>query len=504
MADTAREGSPTGFLFLAIVVHFFDALLRYGTTPIAIGSSPGSPGLWVLFFFLYGMLFVFANNNPVYRSMGKSLLGVSLIAYIWGPFWSIIPGYFPALKYVAALVILIAPFWLIVTFYATQSFPKLSMWYSLIWMFIVVFALFPNVQQFATEQGHPLPDSLSPGMVYQYGIEKLKDSGRNVVLYFSNAGKTIGEDVQRQLAIASGDYYTGKVDNAAKQKLGVYLENFHATDQMLYPSAPIDAVVTMKAETLDTELNIAVACDADGNVSASKVLPKNAFTVLTYDQYDIDCIWNKGVLGVGAHTLNFRSEFDFTTRAYLKSYLMDQDRLREYRRQNVDPLASIPDKNPVAVYTSGPVRIGMSLGKQPIPLGKNGDALQSWGVTVENSWEGKVLGITGLTLAVPKGIAINDPASIGAVLTTCDAVPEEERVTCDDTLVNVYALTADELQSPGYKNLTVKSLRIPLTITDPTKVLGKAPIGVQNFKASVQYRYLLERSLPVQVREEPK
>lgn len=507
-AGTASpHGAPYGFLVLAITVHVFDVLLRYGTTPVPIGNNPGSEWLWILFFFLYALLWLDARALPAFKDnmTPGGLLFVALMAYLWGPFWSIIPGYFPAIKYVAALFMMIAPFWLLAAFYATQEFPKASLIYSLIWLFLITFALFPNIKQYADEQGHPLPDSLNPGAVVSYSWEKGKEGWNNFYqLMFVKAPKKIGEDIQRQIAIASGDYYTGKVDAAAQKRLGVYIENFHPTEQAYYVNTPVTTTVTMKAETLDTELGISVACDADGTIAANKILPKSAFTVLTFDQYDIDCIWNKGALGKGSHTLNFRSEFDFTTRAYLKAYLMDQDRLREYRRQNADPLKDLQDKNPVAIYTSGPVRIGMSLGKQPLAVSKSGEALQSWGVTIENAWEGKVIGITGAFFSVPKGLAVNDPESLGMTLTTCAAVPQEEQPTCDDTLVNVYTLTPGELQSPLYKNLTIKSFRIPLTITDPARVLGKSPLAIQNFKTSIQYRYLLERSTSTTVREEPK
>jgi hypothetical protein len=47
----------------------------------------------------------------------------------------------------------------------------------------------------------------------------------------------------------------------------------------------------------------------------------------------------------------------------------------------------------------------------------------------------------------------------------------------------------------------MKTFRIPLEIADREKVLGRAPVAVQNFKASVQYRYMLERTAAATVRE---
>jgi hypothetical protein len=501
-AGTGGPKAPYGFLALIIAVHAFDVLTRYGTTPVAFGGSPGSPWLWILFLFLYGLVWIDASSLEAFKQMGpRKLAIVGIIAYAWGPVWSILPAYFPALKYVAALMMLIAPFWLLAAFFGTQSFPRISLWYTIIWFFLITFALFPNIQDFAQEKGYALPNSLSPATVLSYSWEKIVTGTKTAVNYFTKAGQRVTQEVQSSIAMAKGDYYTGQVDQAAKKKLGVYLENFKASEPVFYENTPVIAYSTMKAEALDKELNVLIACDADGTIPGVP-RPKDAFEILTSDQFDIDCIWAKGLLKKGSHSLRLRAEFPFSTRAYLKSYMMDRDRLREYRRQNIDPLEKIPDKNPTVIYTSGPVRIGMSIGQQPIAVGIGGEALPSLGVTIENAWEGRVIEMTGVFFIIPKGLAITDIEGVEIVKSECNALPEEERTSCEDTLVNVYALTPSELMLQYYRNLTTKTFRIPLEITNPEQVLGKAPLGVQNFKVSVQYRYMIERTLATNVKEE--
>jgi hypothetical protein len=501
-AGSGQPSAPYGFIGLVVAVHIFDILIRYGTTPFQIGVNPGSPWLWSLFFFLYGLVYIDASSLEAFKGVGhKKLLLIAIIAYVWGPMWSILPGYFPAIKYVAALMMLIAPFWLLAAFFATQSFPNLSLLYTIIWFFLIVFALFPNIQTYAEEKGYPLPNSLSPGMVLSYSWEKISTGITTFYDYmFVKAPAMISEEVSRSIAMAKGDYYTGQVDAAAKQRLGVYLENFRTSETSFYENTPVIAYATMKAETIDKELKINIACDSDGNASASQVRPQSEFSVITSDQYDIDCIWNKGLLGKGSHNLRLRAEFPFTTRAYLKTYIMDRDRLREYRKLGTDPLANIPDKNPSAIYTSGPIRVGMGIGQQPVALGRGGEALSSLGVTIDNAWEGKVLDLTGVYIFVPKGLKVSSIEGVDITQATCEDIPEEERQSCDDTLTNIYALTTNELSLPYYKNLTTKTFRIPIDIDNPEKVLGKAPIAVQNFKVSVQYRYMIERTASATVK----
>ncbi len=363
--------------------------------------------------------------------------------------------------------------------------------YFIIWAFGLVFwaVTYGDLMNYAKAQNIEL--GFNPMLTYEAIFSWTKKAIINTYTRSIETGKVIAGEVETAVRAAKGDYYTGQVDTAAKKRLGVYIENFRTTEPFFYENSPVSAYATLKAETLDKPLDISITCDADGTISANIIRPTGTFNIITAEQHEIDCIWNKGALKKGVHNLRLRAEFEFTTRAYLKAYIMDRDRLREYRRQNIDPLANVPDRTPVAIYTSGPVRIGMSLGQQPIALGAGGEALQSWGVTVENIWDGQLEELSMLHFFVPKGIRIARMEGVNIQQTSCAEIPEEEREACDDSLVNVYSL------SPG----SARNFRIPLEITNPEQVLGKAPVAVQNFKVSAQYRYLLERKAVTDVKE---
>jgi hypothetical protein len=140
--------------------------------------------------------------------------------------------------------------------------------------------------------------------------------------------------------------------------------------------------------------------------------------------------------------------------------------------------------------------------QQPLALGQRGETLQPWGLTIENAWEGKILEITDVVIFVPEGLKVVDPGDekIWAKI-DCMLLPEEEQESCDDSLVEVYRMNGEELGKGIYKNLTTKNLRVYVEVADPDKVLGKAPIAVQNFKSSVRYHYALDRSVPALVHE---
>ncbi len=496
MADASGEPNPrTVFLFaiLLIVVHVADFLFfrRSGVQTFA-GLLTTLLFYTVLAFMAQGVL-KDRTMEPFAWFFGMWAMPIAVGFLIKSV------GATSALGRMVSILVIFFPLF-IFYFMRRGQLSGLLIAYLLIWIFGYGFTHAEAVQQFAGERGFEIP--YNPTFTYQYLLEWTWDQLKYLAGLPVKAITALKEEAERSIAMAKGDYYTGSVDAAAQKRLGVYLDNFRTTEPTFYEDMPVTAFVTMKAETLDQPLDITITCTADDNITASRILPKGLFNVISTDQYDIDCIWNKGVLAKGPHTLALRSEFKFSTRAYLKTYMMDRDRLREYRRQNVDPLADVPDKNPTPIYTSGPVRIGMGLGQQPIALGEANEVLPPWGITIENAWEGKILDITGVYLIIPKGIEIKaDDTETLIVTSACTSLPAEEQAGCDDSLVNVYEFTVGELSKDIYKNLTTKNFRAYLTLKNPRTVLGNAPIAVQNFKVSVQYRYMLERTVSASVRE---
>lgn len=493
-ASTKEEKpSPIAAIGLGVIIfafHIFDLLVLRRNTLVS--------------FTIIGVTFA---AYLLFAIMARGLLhDKSRNAFIWfGAMWlvPIVMGLFA--KYVQnvpvlGMITIAAAYFplFIFYFYSRGALTTFLTIYFIAWVAGLAFCYSADLQQYASSQNIKL--GFNPMLTYEY----LVSWGKNAIMsLFTAAGATwtmTQSEIAKTISAASGDYYSGEVDSAAKMRLGVYIDNLKASERMFYENTPVTIYTTMRAETIDKPLDINVVCEADGQTRV-KPRPKEVFNVITSDQSDIDCVWGKGVLKKGTHNIKLSAEFEFTTRSYIKSYIMDMDRLREYRRQNVDPLQGIPDKNPTAIYTSGPVRIGMSLGQQPIPLGNGGEALQSWGVTIENLWDGKIEEITNVIFFVPKGLKITNIEGVSVQEVRCDAVPEEERESCDDNLVSVYALTPEELALPIYKNLVTKSFRIPLEISDPEKVLGKAPVAVQNFKVTAQYRYLIERTISVTVSE---
>lgn len=528
MASGTGIKAPVGFILFVYFVHILDILLRYGT----FTSIQANTGLWALFAFLYFLIGFVAARTPAFNFNPKTVIILTVISYFVGPAVSMLATMLPefgTLKALLIVILYISPAWIWATI---PNYPRLNTIWVIFWIALVTGLFFSDIRAYAYEQAGYTKDSLPPFASVSYVWEKFLTGAKNFFVVVSSVPKQVATEIERSLAMAKGDYYTGQVDAAAQKRLGVYLGQLHPTEPSFYESTPVSVFTTLNAETLDKPLDISLSCDATAQtvpvsvagttvdapaipyvlepaaIPATAIRPQSVLNVLTSDSFDVDCIWSKGTLKPAPYTIDLRATFGFTTRAYKKVYFMSRDRLREYRAQNIDPLANVPDRTTPAIYTSGPLRVGMGTQQQqpgaviqPVAIGERGDALSAWGITLENAWEGKVLEITDVFIFIPEGIKIIDPEGQKAWLKTeCTALPEEEHVGCDDALVDVYRLSSEELALSWYKNLTTKNIRVHVEVADPDKALGRAPIAVQNFKASVQYTYGLGRSLPVIVR----
>jgi len=525
--------APWAFLIISLIVHYLDALWRYGT------SAGTHWDLWAGAFAVYFLIGWYAMTQPAFDHINKKgIFVITAFAYVWGPLWSALPSFFPGFSAYAALFLVVAPVWPAVTLLTARAEGKMfrfvSACYVTLWIILLLFSLQPQIQEYASQQSDILPGSLTPAQALTYALSSTVEATTGFFkVMFIQAPSRMIDEAKRSWAAATGDYYTGQVDAAAQKRLGVYLGQLRPSESVFYANTPVSVYTTITAETLDKPLTIRVSCDATPQtlpviilgttidvptipvvletepVPATTIRPQDTFEVITADQFDVDCIWSKDKLRPAPYTIKLKTDFDFSTRAYKKLYMISRDRLREYRRQNVDPLAQVPDRNAPAIYTSGPLRVGIGTQQeqqpnalvQPIAIGERNEPLPTWGITLQNAWEGKVLEITDVFIFIPEGITVVDPEGAKAwAKADCKALTEEEQVACDDALVDVYRLTQEELALSWYRNLTTKTIRVHVEASDPEKILGRAPLAVQNFKANVHYRYGLERSLTVSVR----
>jgi 3D (Asp-Asp-Asp) domain-containing protein len=251
----------------------------------------------------------------------------------------------------------------------------------------------------------------------------------NPLSIFTNLGKSLNvlftspfNWLDRQLVIGSGGYYQGQVDKNANKPLGVYLRDVAPADKESYLDGkfPIQVFANIEAQSLEVDdcenyyTAIEMESILEGYTPEEKALyfQNQLYTSredcyikqkvelwcgiksrrisvpmipATVDLYNID----NAALGVecnldayhnsddplnyllkpGSDIVDVKAIFPFVTKSYLKTYFMDTNRFRDMKRQKIDPLSyyKITDRKPVAIYTGGPIMIGIGI-QDELPL----------------------------------------------------------------------------------------------------------------------------------------
>ncbi|OIO62873.1 hypothetical protein AUJ83_02240 [Candidatus Woesearchaeota archaeon CG1_02_33_12] len=318
----------------------------------------------------------------------------------------------------------------------------------------------------------------------------MRDLSYGVNSALTNIGKAWKDAYNSLIKTATGDYYTGKVDEYEDEPVGVYLEDLQAADSKFFEGEKITVWAVLKAKTLgDKEININVSCYAkEGNKKVGgSIIPQNEFNIATEEEEYLDCTFDK--LNPGKMDVTFNAEFNFETMAYLKTYFMDKESLRALTREGIDVFShyKISNINPIAIYTNGPVGIGMRTA-EPLPVGVYSDKENIpffFGITIENNWEGTIKKVTGLEIQVHDSLE----------LTNCDHVFEFKE---NEDGYNIYSLVPDK-RTEDIKTRKFHSIQCRLNPVDPKSLLGNEPITTRYFRVTASYVYELEKSVPVEV-----
>jgi hypothetical protein len=230
------------------------------------------------------------------------------------------------------------------------------------------------------------------------------------------------------------------------------------------------------------------------------ITPKPVFAVAEDEEQPVDCNIDAVHLGTGRHDITLEATFGFPTSAYLKGYFMLQDQIRAYKRQHPEESASpldefgITDKNPFAVFTGGPLYIGMGVGLQPIPLPEEnyGPTLS---ITLDRNWpEGELMSVKSLAVSVPPGLKITKVS--GRPVEGYCKVNE----LGEDSCVLDKPEILDRIFPPIEKPVRLrKNIRVETMITDKAALMANAPLAIRSFKVTIDYDYRIKKTATVTV-----
>lgn len=325
--------------------------------------------------------------------------------------------------------------------------------------------------------------------------------------------KTLLSDIKKstnqQLEYATGGYYTGKVEKNENEELGVYLENLQAADKGFYENEEVVVWGDLKARTLDQPIYVYMSCKANGangkivpeTLASPEYLnkPEGGYKIEKLEQIGFECRFEPGQLKTGANEIKISAEFNFETLAFLKTYFMDVERIRALRKENIEPLKQygIKDATPNAIFTNGPIKLGMGTIDPPLGVSAEEEAYSYIGVTVEKQWEGRIKNITEVTIQVP---SVFELEPFGEEL-FCRGWFNEEGESEDG--YTIYTMTEDAIRNIKTPINDFRSWRCSLTIPKASDALGNTPVTTYYYRANVKYVYEVEKPISVFVKGIP-
>ncbi len=469
-----------GILILGAAFTFYVLLKRLGLkTPFNLS--------FIIIFGLAAAVYEIAPGPISKLFRWASLLGGGIVG-----FWALAMGPFSA--DIAKWAILT---WLILytfMFFSVLGFQK----GTVVFLFnaAIFFLLFTNFYNGVYESGTPLYTALEG---QQRAWSQLsKDIGM--------LGQETVKGIKQQYYIATGDYEQGIEANSEKP-LGVYLQGIGVTSETVSIDDTVNAFATLKSQSFKTDKDLIIKLDCyetdkqDQSDKHGKITPKDTFNVVENEEQPVDCNIDAAHLGTGSHSITLEATFGFPTSAYQKGYFMEQSQIREYKRQHPEdgtsPLDAfgITDKNSIAVFTGGPLYIGMGVGQQPIPLPETENYGPTLTITLDRNWpEGDLIKVNKMVIAVPPGLKITQISGRG-VENYCQIVNDEYTCTLDKPDI------IDKLFPPEEKPIRLKkNLRVETSIVDKEKLMVNAPLSIRSFKFTVDYDYRIKKQVSVTVR----
>ncbi len=524
-----KGGGRDGWLWLLVLFVLFEGISNHRFFLGLDGSRMFIMRTLIYLFVVFIIFFlVFYNPDDLSRSYRCFLIMfvVAVIAFSW-------PYLFTAIQHLGMLtpalynviVSVFHPFLVYLFFVHPMFFPQSPFQKYFIFACFVVFIVFGLIVINAARAGSFDIPWLTPSIektnffgawftIIKAAGQPFVDLGRGA--YFFVFGKLLGvvvvpsEDgeaaqkqgiagfIEKRIAFA-----TGSVEEGAKKKLGLLLDELKQTGISFFAGSPVSVYSTLSAETLEgSTINANLLCTLRNKtveIPADDYIPQKSIEIFEKDYRNVECIFND--VPAGKYKAVMEADFNFETVAYLKSYFIDANTLRQLNKAGIDFFRhyKIQDRNPVAQSTSGPVVIGVGVDKQPFAV----DLLVPMqriplSIKLSNSWDGYIKLLKEFIIAVPNGLVVGKFYGLkGEIIPTvikCSELPLNEQEFCDDALYTLYYISSPQ------KNIT-SDVRYGavLEVSDANALLGLTPPAIQYFKVIAHYDYSLKKEKDIKV-----
>lgn len=500
LGENKSETAGIFLLIAAIIIHTLDLAWRLSGNKFS-SIDLRAMGLYLIMAILASIIFKDEKTQRWQRLI--FFLGISALAYFI-PF----TNYLTFLNIPAELIGIIivwAPIWVI---YLTIINPTkitgiIGIGYMSIWLILLFLSYGSIMQPYLMNVEIP---GVMPGLTTGVIISKAYQGAEKLLTTPAISIEKMKTEVDRSIQIAKTgiDPTQAKIEEANKAQVQVQIDALRPVDLNLYTTSPVSIASKFTIKTLDTPTTLQLSCQDTTTNTQGKILPQNIFEIEKSETQDIDCIFQPDTpteLDKGTHKIKMTANFNFKTVAYIETFFMPEETLRELQNKNINPLAGLT--TPQTIATNGPVNINIH--PPDAPIASKEDKKITTGITVFNTGGGKIKKIKGLYIYLPKGLALSEESQELGIYEkiSCEDLPEKE--ICDAALAEIYSISQDHLNKPQYKNIeTAAEFRMYLTMQDYAELIGDTPIKPGSISASIQYDYEIEREIEVTIKNPPE
>ncbi|MFH0875248.1 MAG: hypothetical protein V1859_04885 [archaeon] len=494
---TSSEAKYFVFLILIIAVHLYDGLI------MRFSRSRGDLIFISAWYTLVALIAAFIIFGPEAGFMTKewlknllACLAVSAVAvYIPLIIFNLAAQFFPIvaesiIKITAVLFFSPAWLWFLYMHQGVQQSKvvgTLLAIYFALWLLVVILSFFNYSSIGGSANSYKAPVWQAAKTVIDWIIA--------LVLSFWNALINLpllivgaGEDV---VAAATGDYYTGQVEEGKDDKdLGVFFEDVIASDPKYHEGDPVSVWATLSAKTVEEPIVITLSCYASNgsdetDLKIQGTIYPGTVNVDSFEEASVSCDFPAGALPIGEYNIILAATFNFKTMAYLKTYFMNKETIRALRRESKDIFKEYPviEQKPIAIYTQGPIGIGIESNEPPIGISATENIEPLLGVTIDNKWTGKIESFDEVTILVPSSFSVDTSSS------SCNfGEGGSENDYRSYTLNDPGSIVDIDL----YKSF---KCRMVVDASD----LDNTPVTIRYVKTTARYRYTIEDSTGIAI-----
>lgn len=485
LRHVTEGGSINLFFFLAMIAHITDGLYQYNH--IILRTSIYF-GLGLLGWF---MAFREPGSSIASKESMTSLIKSILLGLVaWGlPIALLRLG--PSLGISTDLLNIIVSVWPLYLIWFVFLEPTTPLLHSIqkiittIWILIGIMALYSAIEAGQLENIPALRNTERTDMVGAWGNvwQMFKNSIGGLFNAIVSIPKMIGQGIERQLDYATGGEYYSSKEEQVEERLGVFLKDIKPSNPEIKENESLEIWGTLEIKSKsEDQLFTEIKCNSS-NITGTHSL--NQFLVEGNDELDVDCIFENG-FKKGSHKIEFFATYNFETSAYIKSYFIDEQRRKTMKREGIDILqeVGITEKEPIARYTSGPIKIGMSTASQPIGIDQEATTKPKIGFTIETAWEGNIKEITLLKITLPKGLELDEE--------NCDY--SFTQIEIGESSIT-YKINKEIGEIKSYRTFNCRA-----KVTDMVSLLGSTQLSTKEISVSAEYIFELKEDISISIK----